>query len=75
MVFHEGLSDRKSPQISRTHLRVLTILSNADILIVSTRPPTSILLENQLVFRRSLSDSKSLQVSRILRSILDVPKM
>ena len=38
MVFHCSLSDSKSPQVSRTRLR---ILSNAVISIVSTRPPTS----------------------------------
>ena len=41
MVFHLSLSDNKSPQVSRTHLRILTILSNAVFWIVSTRPPTS----------------------------------
>ena len=41
MVFHWSLSRRKSPQVSRTRLRILAILSNAVIWIVSTRPPTS----------------------------------
>ena len=41
MVFHWSLSDSKSPQVSRTRLRFLTVLSNAVIWIVSTRPPTS----------------------------------
>ena len=41
MVFHWSLSDSKSPQVSRTHLRILAVLSNAVIWIVSTRPPTS----------------------------------
>ena len=36
-----GLSDSKSPQVSRTRLRTLAVLSNAIIWIVSTRPPTS----------------------------------
>ena len=40
MVFHWSLSDSKSPQVSRTHLRILAVLSNAVIRIVSTRPPT-----------------------------------
>ena len=40
MVFHWSLSDTKSPQVSRTHLRILAILSNAVIWIASTRPPT-----------------------------------
>ena len=41
MVFHWSLSDNKSLQVSRTRLRVLVVLSNAVIWIVSTRPPTS----------------------------------
>ena len=41
MVFHWSLSDSKSPQVSRTRLRILAVLSNAIIWIVSTRPPTS----------------------------------
>ena len=41
MVFHWSLSDSKSLQVSRTRLRILVILSNAVVWIVSTRPPTS----------------------------------
>ena len=41
MVFHWILSDSKSPKVSRTHLRILAVLSNAVVWIVSTRPPTS----------------------------------
>ena len=41
MVFHWSLSDSKSPQVSRTRLRILAVLRNAVIWIVSTRPPTS----------------------------------
>ena len=41
MVFHWSLSDSKSSQVSRTCLRILAVLSNAVIWIVSTRPPTS----------------------------------
>ena len=41
MVFQWSLSDSKSPQISRTRLRILAVLSNAVIWIVSVRPPTS----------------------------------
>ena len=41
MVFHWSLNDSKSPQVSRTRLRILVVLSNAVIWIVSTRPPTS----------------------------------
>ena len=40
MVFHWSLSDSKS-QVSRTRLRILAVLSNAVVWIVSTRPPTS----------------------------------
>ena len=39
--FHRSLSDSKSPQVSRTRLRILAVLSNAVIWIVSTRPSTS----------------------------------
>ena len=41
MVFHWSLSDSKSHQVSRTRLRILAVLSNAVVWIVSTRPPTS----------------------------------
>ena len=41
MVFHWSLSDSKSPQVSWTRLRILAVLSNAVVWIVSTRPPTS----------------------------------
>ena len=41
MVFHGSLSDSKSPQVSRTLLRILAVLNNAVVWIVSTRPPTS----------------------------------
>ncbi len=41
MVFHCSLSDSKSPQVSRTRLWILAVLSNAVVWIVSTRPPTS----------------------------------
>ena len=41
MVFHWSLSDSKSPQVSRTRLRILAVLSNAVVWIVPTRPPTS----------------------------------
>ena len=40
MVFHLSLSDSKSPQVSGTRLRILPVLSNAVIWIVSLRPPT-----------------------------------
>ena len=41
MVFHWSLSDSKSPQVFRTRLRILAVLSNAVIWIVSTRPSIS----------------------------------
>ena len=41
MVSHWSLSDSKFPQVSRTRLRILAVLSNAVVWIVSTRPPTS----------------------------------
>ena len=41
MVFQWSLRDCKSPQFSRTRFRILVVLSNAVIWIVSTRPPTS----------------------------------
>ena len=41
MVFHWSLSDSKSPQVSRTRLSILAVLSNAVVWIVSTRPPNS----------------------------------
>ena len=41
MVFHWGLSDSKSPQVSRTLLSILAVFNNAVVWMVSTRPPTS----------------------------------
>ena len=41
MVLHWSLSDCKSPQVSRTRLSILAVLSNSVVWIVSTRPPTS----------------------------------
>ena len=35
------LSESKSPQVSRTRLRILAVISKAVVWIVSTRPPTS----------------------------------
>ena len=52
MVFHWSLSDSKSPQVSRTRLRILAALSNVVSWIVSTRPPntkSSMLFNNPLV--------------------------
>ena len=85
MVFHWCLSDSKSPQVSKTRFRILAVLSNAVVWIVSTRPPTSkssrpfnnplVIVPNApqcplVVVHSSLSDSKSTQVSRTLLSIL-----
>ena len=41
MVFHWSLSDSKSPQVSKTLLSILSVLNNAVVWMVSTRPPTS----------------------------------
>ena len=41
MVFHWSLSDSKSPQVSRNLLSILSVLNNAVVWMVSTRPPTS----------------------------------
>ena len=41
MVFHWSLNDSKSPQFSTTRLRILAVLSNAVISIVSIRLPTA----------------------------------
>ena len=41
MVFHWSLSDSKSPHVSRTLLSILSVLNNAVVWMVSTRPPTS----------------------------------
>ena len=40
MVFHWSLSDSKSPQVTRTLLSILTVLNNAVVWMVSTRPLT-----------------------------------
>ena len=41
MVFHWSLSDSKSLQVSRTFFSILTVLNNAVVWRVSTRPRTS----------------------------------
>ena len=41
MVFHWSLNDGKSPQVSRTRLRILAVLNNVVVWMVSTHPPTS----------------------------------
>ena len=40
MVFHWSLSDSKFLQVSRTHLRILAVLNNAVVWIVSSSQPT-----------------------------------
>ena len=40
MVFHWRLKDSKSPHVSRTLLRILSVFNNAVVWMVSTRPPT-----------------------------------
>ena len=39
--FHWSLSDRKSPQVSRTLLSIQAVFNNAVVWMVSSRPPTS----------------------------------
>ena len=41
MVFHWSLSDSKSPQVSRSLLKILAVLNNVVVWIFSTRPPIS----------------------------------
>ena len=41
MVFYWSLSDSKFPQVSRTRLRILAVLTDVVVWIVSTRPPIS----------------------------------
>ena len=41
MFVHWSLGDSKSPQVSRTLLTILAVLSNAVICIISARPHTS----------------------------------
>ena len=41
MVFHWGLSDSKSPQVSKTLLSILAVLNDVVVWVVSTRPTTS----------------------------------
>ena len=38
MVFHWGLSDNKSPQVSRTLLSIMAVLNNAVVWTVTSRP-------------------------------------
>ena len=41
MVFHWSVSYSKSPQVFRVLFRILAVLNNAVVWMVSTRPPTS----------------------------------
>ena len=41
MVLHWSLTDSKSPHVFRTLLRILAVLNNAVVWMVSTLPPTS----------------------------------
>ena len=41
MVFHWSLSDRKSPQVIWILFSILAFVNNAEVWMVSTRPPTS----------------------------------
>ena len=41
MVFHWSLSDKMSPQVSRTLLSILAVFNNAVVWMDATRPPTS----------------------------------
>ena len=41
MVFHWGLSDNKSPQVSRILLSILAVLNKDVVWTVYTRPPIS----------------------------------
>ena len=64
MGFHWSFRDNKSPQVSRTLLSILAVLSNTVIWIVSTRPP------KLMISLWSRSDSTYPQISRTLLSIL-----
>ena len=73
MIFHWSLSDSKFPQVSRTLLSILAVLSNVVIWIISTRIIIIIIIIYSFrVFHWSLSDSKCPQVSRPRLSILVV---
>ena len=51
VLFHWGLSDSKSPQVSRTLLSILAVLNNVVVWMVSTRPPTS--MSSSYCFKRT----------------------
>ena len=74
MVFHWSLSDSKSPQLSRTRLRILDVLSNAVIWIVSTHPPTftsSRLFNNPLVIVPKVPITIGTTVTFIFHSLIN----
>ena len=48
-ILHWSLSDSNSPQVSRTRLRILVVLSNVVVWIVYTRPQISKSFKNPLV--------------------------
>ena len=69
MVFHWSLSDSKSPQVSRTLLRILTYLSKASVWMVLTRPlisKSSRPFNNPLVIIPSAPITSSITVTFIL---------
>ena len=49
MFFHSSLSDRKSPQVSRTLLSILAVLNDIAVWVVSTHPQLPSPLNNPLV--------------------------
>ena len=74
MVFHWGLSDSKSPRVSRTLLSILAVLNNAVVWMVSTRPPTSKSsspLSNSLVTAPNAPITISIIVTCIFRSFFN----
>ena len=76
MVFHWSLSDRKSLQVSRTLLSILTVLNNAVAWMVSTRPPTSKssrLLNNPLVTLPKASITMGIIVTFMCHSFFNSP--
>ena len=67
MVFHWSLRDSKSPQVSRTLLSILTVLNNAVVWMVSTRPPTS---KSSSPFSNPLVPSQKHQLQLLLLLLL-----
>ena len=76
MVFHWSLSDSKSPQVSRTLLSILTVLNNAVIGMVSTRPLTSkssSLFNNHLVTEPKAPITIGIIVTFMFHSFFSIP--